>query len=255
MFSKAVLVRFLGPPCLEVKINRWWTIMILFLSASELSQLNFGPTKTITPHDPGTDFLSSLHIKTFTHLTCFSCYCGVNSPSIFFPLRVRFVFIAFFFHFFSFRFGFILLFSSWYLGWNCTIVIIFCKINFIACELLADYFPTFLRFLLPLEVIAEQGAHLQRIPETEHRTIFISFARVCTFFLAFSFLRNLRKYVFTILLKTAWEVRFACGFCPPPSHAEAKPIIVRLPRTEKANFLRKIYFLKTPQWIWMWMEY
>ena len=78
---------------------------------------------------------------------------------------------------------------------------------FNACELLADYFPTFLRFLVPLEVIAEQGAHLQRLPETEHRTIFIGFARVCTFFLTFSFLRNLRKYVFTILLIPAgmWD--------------------------------------------------
>ena len=113
---------------------------------------------------------------------------------------------------------------------------------FNACELLADYFLTFLRFLVPLEVIAEQGAHLQRLPETEHRTIFIGFARVCTFFLTYSFLRNLRKYVFTILLIPAWEVRLACGFCPPPSHAAAKPIIVRLPRTEKANWLRKVYF-------------
>ena len=127
MFSKAVLVRFLGPPCLEVKINRWWTIMILLLSASELSQLNFGPTKTITPHD---GLLSSLHIKTFTHLTCFSCYCGVNCPSIFFPLRVRFVFIAFLFYFFGFRFGFILFFSSWCLSWNCKIVILFYKIPY-----------------------------------------------------------------------------------------------------------------------------
>ena len=176
------------------------------------------------------DGLSSLHIKTFTHLTCFSCYCGVNSPSIFFPLWVRFVLIALLFYFFSFRFGFILFFSSWYLSWNCTIVIIFCKINFIACELLADYFPTFLRFLLPLEVVAEQGAHLQGLPETEHRTIFIGFARVCTFFLAFSeTCGNMYS-----------QMRLACGFCPPPSHAATKPIIVRLPRTEKANWLRKI---------------
>ena len=74
--------------------------------------------------------LSSLYINTFTHLTCFSCYCGVNCPSIFFPLRVRFVFIAFLLYFLIFSFGFILFFSSWYLSWNCTIVIIFYKIPY-----------------------------------------------------------------------------------------------------------------------------